>query len=234
MSSGNRTRSDKHVATHISDAHPQSVLYPRVSQHSGLDDEEVVATTSFGAFAVTEPSTAVASIQTSCDPAVELSHDPGLQQYFAYLTREENDNDDTEWWDRCCAGEDPRLQCWEFPGILGAQDEAFETCGPMASESGGASSGASEENRTGERDRSNVERDLVQDQQRLSKKLKSDIRKERNRASAQRCNRRKKAIRDSLKLQLKSYGERVTELRAQEMELRRQNLRLRKMLKAKS
>ncbi|CAN8066827.1 unnamed protein product [Agarophyton chilense] len=62
------------------------------------------------------------------------------------------------------------------------------------------------------------------------RKLKVDLRREKNRAAAQRSNMRKKALNDSLKLSLKTEREKVDLLRSKEMLLREENLRLRQKL----
>lgn len=62
------------------------------------------------------------------------------------------------------------------------------------------------------------------------RKVKAEMRRERNRASAHRSNMKKKAINDALKAELQSAHERVEELRAREVGLRQENMRLRRML----
>lgn len=64
----------------------------------------------------------------------------------------------------------------------------------------------------------------------LVSELKAQLRRERNRASAQRANLRKKAMNDALKRELKNSLERAGELRSREMFLRQENMRLRKLL----
>lgn len=62
----------------------------------------------------------------------------------------------------------------------------------------------------------------------VAKQLKAQRRRERNRACAQRSNQRAKASRDRLVTNLKGCKEQVEVLRAKEMELRKENLKLRK------
>lgn len=58
------------------------------------------------------------------------------------------------------------------------------------------------------------------------RRLKGELRKERNRASAQRSNMRKKATLDALKQNIKSTHEKADLLRSKELQLRKENLRL--------
>lgn len=60
--------------------------------------------------------------------------------------------------------------------------------------------------------------------------VKLEMRKERNRASARKSNQKKKAVNDALKQQLKMGRDRIDYLRLKELELRQENLRLRKIL----
>ncbi|KAI0567625.1 Basic-leucine zipper [Gracilaria domingensis] len=62
------------------------------------------------------------------------------------------------------------------------------------------------------------------------KRLKAELRKERNRACAQRSNMRKKAMMDALKTDIRTIQEKAELLRSQEMLLRRQNIFLRKQV----
>lgn len=62
------------------------------------------------------------------------------------------------------------------------------------------------------------------------RKLKAELRREKNRAAAQRSNMRKKALNDSLKSSLKSTHEKLDLLRSKEMLLREENMRLRQLL----
>lgn len=62
----------------------------------------------------------------------------------------------------------------------------------------------------------------------LAKRLKAQRRRERNRACAQRSNQRAKENRDRLIASLKECKEQVEVLRAKELELRKENLKLRK------
>lgn len=64
----------------------------------------------------------------------------------------------------------------------------------------------------------------------LVKKLMAELRRERNRASAQRSNLRKKADQDAKKLEIKSNREKGVLLRSREKALREENVRLRKKL----
>ncbi|CAN8069741.1 unnamed protein product [Agarophyton chilense] len=65
------------------------------------------------------------------------------------------------------------------------------------------------------------------------KHLKAELRKERNRASAQRSNMRKKAMTDALKSDLKTTREKADLLRSQEMLLRKQNIYLKQQVAEK-
>lgn len=60
------------------------------------------------------------------------------------------------------------------------------------------------------------------------KEVKAEIRKQKNRESALRSNRRKKALRDALELELKNCQDHVERLRRRETQLRHENLRLRR------
>ncbi|KAI0567779.1 Basic-leucine zipper [Gracilaria domingensis] len=62
------------------------------------------------------------------------------------------------------------------------------------------------------------------------RRLKAELRREKNRAAAQRSNMRKKALNDTLKHNLKTVREKVDLLRSKEMLLREENLRLRELL----
>eukprot|EP00177_Eucheuma_denticulatum_P005883 GFKZ01010716.1.p1 GENE.GFKZ01010716.1~~GFKZ01010716.1.p1 ORF type:complete len:637 (+),score=88.64 GFKZ01010716.1:37-1947(+) len=64
----------------------------------------------------------------------------------------------------------------------------------------------------------------------LAKQLKAKRRREKNRLCAQRSNMRAKAHRDALKINLKSCHEQVEVLRAKELALRQENLKLRQFL----
>lgn len=68
----------------------------------------------------------------------------------------------------------------------------------------------------------------------LAKQLKAKRRRERNRLCAQRSNMRAKAHRDALKANLKSCHEQVEVLRAKELVLRQENLKLRQSLGGES
>lgn len=68
----------------------------------------------------------------------------------------------------------------------------------------------------------------------LAKQRKAQQRRERNRLCAQRSNMRAKAHRDTLKANLKSCNEQVEVLRAKELALRQENLKLRQALGQKS
>lgn len=61
-------------------------------------------------------------------------------------------------------------------------------------------------------------------------KLKAEIRKERNRASALRSNMRKRAIRDTMKMELQHCREKVELLRSREVLLRQENMSLRRRI----
>ena len=64
----------------------------------------------------------------------------------------------------------------------------------------------------------------------IVKKLRAELRKERNRASAQRSNLRKKAEYDSKKMEIRNNKEKTELLRAKEMKLREENTALRRLL----
>lgn len=68
------------------------------------------------------------------------------------------------------------------------------------------------------------------DQTHVINKLRADLRRERNRISAFRCNEKKRALRDSVQRQIKHNREKVTILRDKEGMLRYENLRLKKLL----
>ncbi|PXF47038.1 hypothetical protein BWQ96_03228 [Gracilariopsis chorda] len=74
---------------------------------------------------------------------------------------------------------------------------------------------------------SSIGKATVKDQIR---KLKAELRREKNRAAAQRSNMRKKALNDSLKSSLKTTHEKLDILRSKEMLLREENIRLRQLL----
>eukprot|EP00178_Gracilaria_changii_P025475 TRINITY_DN78482_c0_g1_i1.p1 TRINITY_DN78482_c0_g1~~TRINITY_DN78482_c0_g1_i1.p1 ORF type:complete len:527 (+),score=57.52 TRINITY_DN78482_c0_g1_i1:369-1949(+) len=70
---------------------------------------------------------------------------------------------------------------------------------------------------------SSSEKDMI-------RRLKAELRREKNRAAAQRSNMKKKALNDSLKHNLKAAREKIDLLRSKEMLLREENLRLRQLL----
>lgn len=68
------------------------------------------------------------------------------------------------------------------------------------------------------------------DPREFAQKLKVEIRKQRNRASALRSNMKKRAIRDAIKMELKHCQEKIELLRSRELLLRQENMKLRKRL----
>lgn len=78
-----------------------------------------------------------------------------------------------------------------------------------------------------------VEKEESEGKYETNQSLKAELRRERNRASAQRSNQRKKAFNDALKDAMRNERERADELRSREMGLRQENMRLRRLLAEK-
>lgn len=70
----------------------------------------------------------------------------------------------------------------------------------------------------------------VTDPDLLERRRRAQIRRERNRAAARRSNQKQKAVRDGLKVELRTAAERLEVLRERELALRKENLLLRKAL----
>lgn len=163
-------------------------------------------------------------------PESNKSLDADLEDYLHTLATAEESQTDAAWWTH--RGENLST-LWEYSALSGLplKEDLVPTQEPETIPSESASSVGSSRRGHGA---PQIAKEEVQSEALTAvEKRKREIRRERNRASAQRCNRRKKAIRDELKLQLRDSENRIELLRAKEMDLRKENMRLRKTLVVK-